>query len=275
MPNYIIDGSINFYEELLKTDTEDKVDENNLCLLSNLPLDETSITLPCNHKFNYIYIFNEIKNLKKNNVLSMSYLYLKPLLPNEIRCPYCRQTFKSLLPPCKHIKGASILKNVNSIYSWSSLSVNCKEKSSECNSAVYVTNLGYYCNIHYKNKQTNNKNKQIVYNKKINKQTNNKNINISNENKCFDSSFNTFNFDTFIDSSNNIIINNVMVNSELMDISQLEYYINKNYTIPQLKDIINKYNLTFASTSKTRIRVGGSKPELIKRIIAYEMIPLT
>lgn len=268
MPNYIIDCSINFYEELIKEQSEtENIDENNLCLLSNLPLDETFVTLPCNHKFNYIYIFNEVKNSKKNNFLNSNY-YSKPLLPNEIRCPYCRQSFFSLLPPCKHIKGTSILKNINSNSSVC-LNIKCKGKTSkntiECSNNVYVTPLGHYCNNHYN--KLNIKNKQGVSNKSIKttKEIKIKNAKIKKSN-FLDSSFNNVN----LDSSNNIIVNNMMENSELIDVSELEYYIGKKYTIPQLKDIINKYN----STSKLRVKVGGSKSELIKRIIDYEMIPL-
>jgi len=94
MSKYNIEGNMNFYDELYKS--LDNVDEykNDVCLITNEPLTENYVTLECNHKFNYIPLFNDIKNHKKkfNNLEAFR------LTQNEIRCPYCRHKQKKLLP---------------------------------------------------------------------------------------------------------------------------------------------------------------------------------
>ena len=56
MPKYIIEGGINFYDELYKSICSPSNNENtdNICLISNEPLIENFVTLDCNHKFNYL-----------------------------------------------------------------------------------------------------------------------------------------------------------------------------------------------------------------------------
>ena len=67
MTNYIIEDELDFFAELQKSLNENENENENeeLCLLSKEPLikDET-IVLECGHKFNYISIFNEIKQQK-------------------------------------------------------------------------------------------------------------------------------------------------------------------------------------------------------------------
>lgn len=249
MTNYIIDGSINFYEELMK---DEETDENNVCLLSNLSLDETHIELPCSHKFNYIYIFNEVKSSKKPNYLNIGYNNNYSLRSNEIKCPYCRKRFDQLLPPCKNIEGATLLKNVNR--SNTTLNIKCKEKSSQCEQ-VYVTDIGYYCNYHYKKhkknavkKQSNNKNKHTKENCNCHK-----NINI------MDSSMN------MVMDSSIFVVCSVKLNSDkIIDLSELKYNISKKYTIQLLKYILKKHT----------IPVSGKKDELIQRIIDNNLYKL-
>ena len=58
MDKYIIEGGLDFYEELYKSldieETNEKTEEdNNLCLITNQPLTEKSVELNCGHKFNY------------------------------------------------------------------------------------------------------------------------------------------------------------------------------------------------------------------------------
>jgi hypothetical protein len=95
MPNYKIEGNVNFYEELYKSldDPEDN-NEMNVCLITNKPLEENCITLKCNHKFNYDAIYNDILNHKKK-YNSMERLAVKV---TQIRCPYCRNIQNELLP---------------------------------------------------------------------------------------------------------------------------------------------------------------------------------
>jgi hypothetical protein len=149
---YFTDISFNFYKELKKDDenehdenSENEHDENseNNCLISNLPLDETCITLECNHKFNYYYIFNEILTSKK----ICNYM-TKKLNTNQIKCPYCRTIYNYVLPISLDIEGTH--KHIGVNYpTHSVLNIKCKEYNCEENN-VFVTPLGYYCKTHYK-----------------------------------------------------------------------------------------------------------------------------
>ena len=86
--------SLDFQAELLMLLSQDSNIEDNLCLISNLPLEENHIELCCGHKFNYASIFNEIVNQKK----TYNHLETQRLSTNEIKCPYCRTVQKGLLP---------------------------------------------------------------------------------------------------------------------------------------------------------------------------------
>ena len=57
MRNYQTDGGsiVNFLTEI---DNIDLNDDENICLISNQPLDETHVALKCGHKFNYHSIYN-------------------------------------------------------------------------------------------------------------------------------------------------------------------------------------------------------------------------
>jgi hypothetical protein len=111
MTNYIIEGGINFYDELFKMiDEDDKEKENEeVCLITNMPLTENYVTLECNHKFNYIPLFNDIKNHKKK----FNGMEAKVLKKNEIRCPYCRNKQKKLLPYYESMGESMKLTGVN------------------------------------------------------------------------------------------------------------------------------------------------------------------
>jgi len=101
MTKYNIEGGINFFEELYKSldieeDNNKTEADNNLCLITNQPLKEFFVTMKCGHKFNYIPLFLDIKNHKqKYNSLEGN---SSRLLIDEIRCPYCREKQKELLP---------------------------------------------------------------------------------------------------------------------------------------------------------------------------------
>jgi hypothetical protein len=96
MPNYKIEGNINFYEELYKSlDESEDTSNANVCLITNKQLEESCITLKCNHKFNYDAIYNDIYNHKKKyNTMERNSLKIQ-----QIRCPYCRAIQNELLPP--------------------------------------------------------------------------------------------------------------------------------------------------------------------------------
>jgi hypothetical protein len=92
---YLVDGNINFYDELYKSlDVETEEEDENTCLITNTVLKENYVTLDCSHKFNYDAIFNDIYNHKKiYNIMEKHCLK-----SSEIRCPYCRNIQQKLLP---------------------------------------------------------------------------------------------------------------------------------------------------------------------------------
>jgi len=117
MPKYIIEGGINFYEELYKSlDNNDNNDNNNntnkeednknVCQITNLPLLDHYITLECSHKFNYDSIYKEICNQKYvfrsysvETLTSSEYQKFKDSGKDYfIKCPYCRCIQFTLLP---------------------------------------------------------------------------------------------------------------------------------------------------------------------------------
>ena len=158
MPNYTIEGGINFYEELYKMLDDEKSSDQpseDVCLISNQPLTENYVTLDCNHKFNYMPLFNDIKNHKKKFNLLESH----KLRSNEIRCPYCRQTQKKLLPcyegmgSSMKVVGVNIMPEAPPGYQ---LGICCyyspeNEQSKYCSNNVILLEMDNktYCNNHY------------------------------------------------------------------------------------------------------------------------------
>jgi hypothetical protein len=150
--NYTISGNINFYEELLNDDT-DTITSVERCLISNEPLDITSIALPCGHKFNYEPLYNEILAQKTDLPFNINTF---KLLTGHIKCPYCRAIHDALLPPAYGIQNVHNIVNVNHGNSkWSRLKLKCKSEelpnAPECSYLTGVTPLGYYCKRHYNN----------------------------------------------------------------------------------------------------------------------------
>ena len=100
MKKYNIEGSIDFFSELYKSldddDEEKDAEQDNLCLITNLPLNNTFFKMDCGHKFNYVPLYLDIKNHKQkfNGMEGNS----SRLNKNEIRCPYCRNRHKGVLP---------------------------------------------------------------------------------------------------------------------------------------------------------------------------------
>ena len=91
-------GNSMFYAELYKLLDNDSDTESDLnkCLISDEALVDKFVKLPCGHSFNYIPLYNDIKNHKtKFNHMEASSGKLRA---HEIRCPYCRNIYASLLP---------------------------------------------------------------------------------------------------------------------------------------------------------------------------------
>ena len=170
---YIIEGGIDFYSELNKTEDnpEDKAeDNNNICLISKELLSENFITLPCNHKFNYIPLYKEII-LQKTLV---SYLEIKKPLPHQIKCPYCRQIINKLLPYIP-INDVDKIPSVNFPLSKCMKHLDCQQQlknKSMCNRSAYTINGETYCENHWLKKKT----KQIEWTDEMDKYSKNKKI---------------------------------------------------------------------------------------------------
>ena len=128
---YSIEGEIDFYAELNSLSNDVNIDkdagdsdanntcnainENNICLITGDKLTDHSVELKCGHKFNYIPLYNDIKNhkLKFNSLESFVDGHLTM---NQIRCPYCRTKQDKLLPyiensECHKIIGVNYLSN--------------------------------------------------------------------------------------------------------------------------------------------------------------------
>ena len=89
-----IEFNVNLHKLLCLENNDDA--EDDVCLISNNKLEKNPITLYCGHKFNYEFIFKEIKQQKCNN--SNNYLETQKLTFKQIKCPYCRTIQNGLLP---------------------------------------------------------------------------------------------------------------------------------------------------------------------------------
>jgi hypothetical protein len=149
--NYIIEDNFNFFEELKNSEEENSSSEN-ICLLSNQLLDKNAITLECNHKFNFLPLYNEIVQQKNYNNLETT-----RLKSYQIKCPYCRLVSNKLLPHIKINDKTKFIFGVNSPSNLCMINNTCsyifksgKNKGICCNkSALYFGN-NYYCNQHKK-----------------------------------------------------------------------------------------------------------------------------
>jgi flagellar biosynthesis GTPase FlhF len=151
MSKYNIEGGIKFYEELYKMlDNDDKIDYTDCCLITSQPLTENYVTLECNHKFNYLPLFNDIKTHKKK-FNSLESQYLKQ---NEIRCPYCRNKQKKLLPYHESMGTSMKVVGVNAMPEpppGYQTGICCFDDSNYCSSNVMMLDLNNktYCASHY------------------------------------------------------------------------------------------------------------------------------
>jgi hypothetical protein len=134
----------------LLMDSEDENQNNNTkerCLISNEILDNNAITLICNHKFNFLELYNEVVEQKTKKLLDNSKLRL-----NEIKCPYCRTINNKIMPYFKYYEN-KILKGVNHPPDLSIQLYECTyiDKSlNKCGKNACITKHGIFCNIHCK-----------------------------------------------------------------------------------------------------------------------------
>ena len=176
--NYILSDDIDFFKEINNyDDNESKEDDNqNLCLITQEPLQDNFIKLPCNHNFNYVPIYNEIIHQKKiiNKRLETSKISLY-----QIKCPFCRTIHNGVLPyyETNHIK---IINGINSPYKYILPCYTCnyvKKNKTLCNKKANCYNNGHYCATHCNyliNKEKKQENIELNYCKAILKSGKNK-----------------------------------------------------------------------------------------------------
>ena len=104
-----------------------------LCLISKEPM-EHPITLPCNHSFDYIYLYYEI-------------IQQKEIYPKGFKCPYCRMAYDENIPYYQ-INEVEKKTNVNYKQSKTLAILNC----SICNEPANKYKHGNYCIQHSKEK---------------------------------------------------------------------------------------------------------------------------
>jgi hypothetical protein len=136
----------NFNEELMKLiDSVD--DDESVCLIDGMKLDEHCVELKCTHQFNYLSLLNELKIQKKRNRLE-----IQSLGNYQLKCPYCRNIHNGILPynqklHDQKIKGinwppSKVLKCKKCI----SILKSGKRKGEQCSKSC----IKEYCTVHYK-----------------------------------------------------------------------------------------------------------------------------
>ena len=85
-----------FSKLLYEALNNDNSDEREKCLITGDNLENNYIKMTCNHCFNYEAIVNEVKAQKIKK--KYNHLETQKLTKSEIKCPYCRNIQKGLLP---------------------------------------------------------------------------------------------------------------------------------------------------------------------------------
>ena len=112
----------------LLNDSPDNVEnvDKKICYITNDELNNTSVSLPCNHSFNYYPLYQEIVKQKCSIRNRLNHLSLW-----MIECPYCRQVHNGILP-YKKMQGVRRIKGVNTPKEWSLNTNKCKECKEPC-----------------------------------------------------------------------------------------------------------------------------------------------
>jgi len=122
MTKHKIEGYLNFYDELYKSLDDDDDDETNICQITGLPLIEKSVTLECNHCFNYDALYKEIcrqkYDFKTYDTHTLSNKDQQKLRNSGfnyfIKCPYCRNIQFTILPYYEEL-GLELKYGINSL----------------------------------------------------------------------------------------------------------------------------------------------------------------
>ncbi len=151
--NYIIEDNLDFKSALF--DDNDLDTDSNICLISQQKLTRSHISLPCEHKFNYMPLYNEIYKQKQKNLFEVCNLGV-----NQIKCPYCRTVFDKLLP---YIPSECVLKSNGVNYpfkycmentikcQWQKIKNTCIIKCNKVAQYMGANEMGAndYCKTHY------------------------------------------------------------------------------------------------------------------------------
>jgi hypothetical protein len=130
-------------ELLLDNDNYD-----NICLISYKELGQHIVTLPCNHTFNYIPLYNEI--IKHKNINNR--IENRKIGKYQIKCPYCRTIHNNVLPYIE-MEGVEYIIGINGPKKFAIYPNRCiyipktgKNKGLQCKTRC----MGEYCTQHKK-----------------------------------------------------------------------------------------------------------------------------
>ena len=177
---YNIENNIDFYQELYNSLNDDKTpilsnEETQLCLITNLPLNDNFVELKCGHKFNYEPLYKDVLNHKKkfNNMEPIK----SKLKFNQIRCPYCRNVQDELLPyydelsyPKEHgVNFYDASKNNTFYYGCVSSNNQCQYEISNTDASGNITlqQCSHYGYTHYILKSKYNNTNKYCYSHKV------------------------------------------------------------------------------------------------------------
>jgi hypothetical protein len=121
-------------------------DNDNVCLITNEPLNAFHIVLACNHRFNYEPLYQEVLRQKGR---FGTHNYYEKIGMYQIKCPYCRTFTNRLLP---YIGPHPVIKRLNGVNAPASMcmpGVACSYGNSCSASAFYGHGSNPYCLRHY------------------------------------------------------------------------------------------------------------------------------
>jgi len=187
MNKYKLENNIDFYKELYKSLYEEKSglddnllndendnDENNLCLITNLPLSDNHVILKCGHKFNYEPLYKDIYNYKRkfNNLEQVR----NRLKTNQLRCPYCRNVQDELLPYYDNlgyskVNGVNVydISNNNECYNYINPDHQCKYQINAIDASgnIISSQCPHFGYVHYILKSKYNDTTKYCYSHKV------------------------------------------------------------------------------------------------------------
>jgi len=107
------------------------MDLNKLCLISREPI-QNNITLPCNHSYEYTYLYEEIKQQKLRH-------------KNYFKCPYCRHLYNNCIPYYE----LDLIEKIKNINMGNNILNVCKCSINNCFIPANQFKTGLFCWKHY------------------------------------------------------------------------------------------------------------------------------